>query len=88
MKGAVIAFDTTSTGGTLGAVPTDTAKRAAIISVSTGTSALSGDIFFHIPTQRTFKYSGSGTTFTEMDSIGKGGKILFDGENSRIIIKD
>jgi len=88
VAGAVIAFDTTSTGGTLNAVPSDTAKRAAIISVSTGTSALAGDIFYHIPTQRTFKYSGSGTTFTEMDSVGKGGKLLFDGENSRIIITD
>jgi len=30
----------------------------------------------------------SGTTFTEMDSVGKGGKLIFDGENSRIIITD
>ena len=83
--GAVIAFDT---NGTASSVPSDTNKKSAIESVSSDSTARSGDIFFHILSNRVFKYSGSGTTFTELATVSSSGNIVLDGPNNRIIISD
>jgi len=83
--GAVIAFDT---NGTASSVPSDTNKKSAIESVSSDSTARSGDIFFHILSNRVFKYSGSGTSFTELATVSSSGNIVLDGPNSRIIISD
>jgi len=83
--GAVIAFDT---NGSATSIPANSAKVTAIQSVSSDNTARSGDIFFHILSNRVFKYSGSGTTFTELDTVSSSGNIVIDGPNSRIIISD
>lgn len=83
--GAVIAFDT---NGSATSIPANSAKVTAIQSVSSDNTARSGDIFFHILSNRVFKYSGSGTTFTELDTVSSSGNIVIDGPISRIIISD
>ena len=83
--GAVIAFDT---NGSASSVPSDANKKSAIESVSSDSTARSGDIFLHVLSQRVFKYNGSGTSFTELDTVVSSGNILMDGPNSRIIISD
>ena len=83
--GAVIAFDT---NGSASSIPADSTKVSAIQSVSSDNTARSGDIFFHILSNRVFKYSGSGTTFTELATVSSSGNIVLDGPNNRIIISD
>jgi hypothetical protein len=83
--GAVIAFDT---NGTASSVPSDANKKSAIESVSSGGTISSGDIFFHILSNRVFKYNGSGTSFTELATVSSSGNIVLDGPNNRIIISD
>ena len=49
--------------------------------------ALAGDVYWHIPTDRAFRYSGSGNTFTEYARVsapGASGSIKMDGTNGRI----
>jgi hypothetical protein len=63
-----------------------------------GNNPIAGDVFFHLPSLRSFAYDGSGTAnsdFTEITSVVSGGgvgsnngNIIFDGVNSRIIIAD
>ena len=95
--GAVIAFDTTTSGLGAGVVPSASAMVSAIQTVSADNVARNGDIFYHIPTLRVFKYDGSGTAysdFTEFNGFSAGsggsasGNVILDGVNSRIIIKD
>jgi len=83
--GAVIAFDT---NGSATSVPSDANKKSAIESVSSGGTISSGDIFFHILSNRVFKYNGSGTSFTELATVTSSGNIVMDGPNNRIIISD
>jgi len=64
----------------------------------TGNDPIAGDVFFHLPSLRSFEYDGTGTAntdFAEITSVVSGGgvgsntgNIVFDGANSRIIIKD
>jgi hypothetical protein len=83
--GAVIAFDT---NGTASSVPANSSKLSAIQSVSSDGVARTGDIFFHVLSNRVFKYNGSGTSFTELATVSSTGNIVFDGPNNRIIISD
>jgi len=66
-----------------------------------GNNPIAGDVFFHLPSLRSFSYDGSGTANSDFNEITsfvanatgadagtQGGKIILDGANSRIIIKD
>jgi hypothetical protein len=80
--GATIAFDTVANGG----VPrSDSLKKSTIEAVKS--PALAGDVYWHIPSDRAFKYNGSGTSFTEYARVsapGSSGSIKMDGTNGRI----
>ena len=66
-----------------------------------GNNPIAGDVFFHLPSLRSFSYDGSGTANSDFNEITSfvantpggdagtaGGNIILDGANSRIIIKD
>ena len=78
--GATIAFDVAAS------IATDQGKYNVINALKSPPTA--GDIYWHVQTDRAWKYSGSGTTFTELDRVTASGNIVFDGSNSRIIIVD
>ena len=97
--GKAVVFDSTTSGLAAGAVPSGSAMHTAISNLrGTGNNPIAGDVFFHLPSLRSFEYDGSGTAnsdFTEITSVVSGGgvgsnngKIIFDGVNSRIIIAD
>jgi hypothetical protein len=97
--GKAIAFDATTSGLAAGAVPTGSQMHTAISNLrGSGNNPIAGDVFFHLPSLRSFEYDGSGTAnsdFAEITSVVSGGgvgsnngNIIFDGVNSRIIIKD
>ena len=69
-------------------MPANSSKLSAIQSVSSDGVARTGDIFFHVLSNRVFKYNGSGTSFTELATVSSTGNIVFDGPNNRIIISD
>jgi len=82
--GATIAFGTTGT-----APPTDAVKKSTIEALKS--PAVAGDVFWHVQTDRSFRYSGSGTTFVEYERLTKpqsAGSIKMDGDNNRIDILD
>ena len=92
-------FDSTTSGLAAGEVPTGSAMHTAISNLrGTGNDPIAGDVFFHLPSLRSFEYDGTGTAntdFAEITSVVSGGgvgsntgNIVFDGANSRIIIKD
>jgi hypothetical protein len=48
---------------------------------------LAGDVYWHVASDRAFKYNGSGTSFTEYTRVstpGSSGSIKMDGINGRI----
>ena len=80
--GATIAFHTSGTSPAA-----DSVKKSTIEALKS--PAVSGDVYWHIPTDRAFEYSGSGTTFTEYQRVtkpGASGSIKMDGTNGRIDI--
>ena len=82
--GATIAFHTAGTSPA-----SDSVKKSTIETVKS--PALAGDVYWHIPTDRAFRYSGSGTTFTEYTRISTptaSGSIKLDAPNNRIDILD
>jgi hypothetical protein len=85
--GATIAFDTGST------IANDTDKKAVIEALKSPATA--GDIYWHVESDRAWKYSGSGTTFTELERVANytpGGSnastFRLDGANNKIEIRD
>ena len=81
--GVTIAFDTQSS------IRSDANKKTFIESVKS--PAREGDIYWHIPTDRAFKYNGTGTSFTEYTRISTPtgtGSIALDAPNNRIDIFD
>ena len=79
--GVTIAFDTASS------IASNSGKKTLIEGVKS--PARSGDIYWHIPTDRAFKYNGSGTSFTEYTRISTPtgtGSISLDAPNNRIDI--
>ena len=82
--GATIAFHTSGTDPASNSV-----KKSTIEALKS--PAVAGDVYWHIPTDRAFVYSGSGTTFTEyvrVSTPGTNGSIKMDGSNGRIDIFD
>ncbi len=80
--GATIAFDTVENGGT---PRSDTLKKSTIEAVKS--PILAGDVYWHVASDRAFKYNGSGTSFTEYTRVstpGSSGSIKMDGINGRI----
>ena len=97
--GKAVVFDSTTSGLAAGAVPAGSAMHTAISNLrGAGNNPIAGDVFFHLPSLRSFEYDGSGTAdsdFAEITSVVSGGgvgsnngKIIFDGVNGRIIIAD
>ena len=97
--GKAVVFDSTTSGLAAGAVPSGSVMHTAISNLrGSGNNPIAGDVFFHLPSLRSFEYDGSGTAnsdFTEITSVVSGGgvgsntgNIIFDGVNSRIIIAD
>jgi hypothetical protein len=81
--GVTLAFDTTA------AIGSNAVKKSTIEGLKS--PAVAGDVYWHIPTDRAFRYSGSGTTFTEYARVstpGPNGSIQMDGTNGRIDILD
>ena len=79
-----MAFHTTGTSP-----GSDSVKKSTIEGLKS--PAVAGDVYWHIPTDRAFRYSGSGTTFTEYARVstpGPSGSIKMDGTNGRIDILD
>ena len=80
--GATIAFHTSGTSPA-----SDSVKKSTIQALKS--PAIAGDVYWHIPTDRAFLFSGSGTTFTEYQRVskpGSSGSIQMDGTNGRINI--
>jgi hypothetical protein len=80
--GATIAFHTSGTSPAA-----DSVKKSTIEALKS--PAVAGDVYWHIPTDRAFVYSGSGTSFTEYQRVstpGSSGSIQMDGTNGRINI--
>ena len=85
--GAAIAFDTAT------AIADDAGKKTQIELLRS--PALAGDVYWHVGSDRAWKYSGSSTTFTELDRVsnynpgGTNTSVLgLDGTNNRIVIYD
>ena len=85
--GATVAFGTTGNNPN-GNDPSPADMKTAIEALKSPAVA-NKDIFWHIPTDRTFLITNVTTpTFSEYDRVVKGGNIVFDGTNRRIVIAD
>ena len=85
--GATIAFDTGTN------IANDTNKKATIEALKS--PAVAGDVYWHIGSDRAWKYSGSGTTFTELPRVSNytpgatnASTLYMNGTNNRIEIRD
>jgi hypothetical protein len=86
--GATIAFDTSTT------IASDSTKTTLVESLKNGESIAAGDIYWHVETDRTWKYSG--TIWNELAKVGSGytpgalsaNSVRLSGTNSVIEIRD
>jgi hypothetical protein len=85
--GATIAFDTGTN------IASDTNKKAQIELLKS--PAVAGDVYWHVGSDRAWKYSGAGTTFTELSRVSNytpggtnQGVFHLDGTTNKIAIYD